>query len=124
MGKTRQIPSADWQRYFDRFSRSFLRDDGFGATGVDVLSPTLGNQIESQTTRFLDISYDPDSNALEVRLEDVERLAFQPSEIWVIEEDGGFVSAMEIKGLDGSREILYLHRNAPLALRDQGEGWP
>ena len=38
-----------------------------------------------------------------------------PAEIWVIEGEGGFISALELLLADGSREIIYVRRSGPLA---------
>jgi hypothetical protein len=117
MEKTKQIPSGEWQSYFDRLSRAFMSDETPETVTVEVLSPRMGDQIEAQTARLQGISYDPKSQALEVWMEDLDHLTFQPSEIWVIEQEGGFISAVEIKQSDGQVQLLYLHRSGPLARR-------
>ena len=117
MENTKQIPSGEWQTYFDKLSRVFLSDERPETVTVELLSPRMGDQIEAQAARLQGISYDPRSQALEVSMEGLDHLAFQPSEIWVIEQDGGFVSAVEIKQSDGQTQLLYLHRSGPLARR-------
>ena len=117
MEKTKQIPSGEWQAYFDRLCRAFLSDETPETVTVEVLSPRTGDQIEAQTARLQGISYDPKSQALEIWMEDLDHLTSKPSEIWVIEQEGGFVSVMEIKQGDGQVQLLYLHRSGPLALR-------
>ena len=43
--------------------------------------------------------------------EDVDHLVFYPAEIWVVEEDDGVVSALEVVRSDGTREIMRLQRS-------------
>ena len=69
------------------------------------MSPTVGDQFEARTERLLGLTYDPQSAAVEVLLEDVDHLAFHPVEIWVIETGDGFISTMELVLADGTREI-------------------
>src|SRR4051794_20512971 len=103
MRVTRQIPRAEWQSYFDRFTREHLAaDEGavHRAATVELLSQSLGDQYEATVVRLMGLAYDPKSNAFEVLLEDVDHLAFAPSQIWVIEEDDGFVSTLELVSPD------------------------
>ena len=78
MANTKQIPRSEWKAYFVRLTRAFLADDAPETATVEVLSSRLGDQIEAQTTRLLGITYDPKSSALEVWLEDLDHLAFDP----------------------------------------------
>src|SRR5262245_15833697 len=120
MGVTKQIPRAEWQRYFERFTNQHVlrgTDDVHQAATVEVLSPVLGDQYEANVVRLMGLVYEPRSNAFQVLLEDVDHLVFHPSEIWVIEEEGGFVSAVEVVRPDESKEIIYVRRSgvpAPL----------
>jgi hypothetical protein len=114
-GATRQIPRTEWQSYFDRFTREHLEQAPPEAVTVEVLSPSLGDQYEASTERLLGLTYDPRSDALEVLLEDVDHLMFRPAEIWVIEDDEGFVQTMELVGSDDTREILHIRRSGPPA---------
>lgn len=117
MSMTRQIPSGDWQDYFARFTREQLGDnlDAPKAATIEVMSMVLGDQYEALTTRLLGLAYDPKRDAFEVQLEDISHLVPCPAEIWVVEEDGGFVSSMVLVCPDGKREIIYVRRSGPLA---------
>jgi hypothetical protein len=57
------------------------------------------------------MTYDPKSNAFEIVLEGVDHLAFQPTQISVIEEDDGFISALEVLRADGVKEIVRMRRS-------------
>jgi hypothetical protein len=114
-GVTKQIPRSEWKAYLDRFTRQHLTEDPPEAVTVEVFSPTVGDQFEARTERLLGLTYDPKSSAVEVLLEDVDHLVFQPVEIWVIETGDGFISTMELVRADGTRELLYIHRSGPPA---------
>jgi hypothetical protein len=121
MGVTKQIPRSEWESYFDRYTREQLHggSDAEGevhaAAVIEVLSPSLGDQFEVTLIPVLGIDYDPKSNAFEMALEGVDHLAFDPVEISVVEEDDGFISALEIVRADGTKEIVQLRRSSPPA---------
>ena len=81
-----------------------------------MISPRLGDQLEARVVRLLGLGYEPSSNTFEVRLDGVSALLFYPAEIWVIEEEGGFISALEIVRADGAKEIVYVQRSGPPAV--------
>jgi hypothetical protein len=117
MSTTKQIERAEWKDYFDRFTRERLTDDAPGAVTVEVISPTLGDQFDVSAVRLLGLAYDPKSRIFEVLLEDVDHLTFNPSEIWILEGEAGFISTVEVVKADGGKEIIYVRRSGPLALR-------
>ena len=119
MSTTKQLPRAEWKDYFDRFTRERLGDDAPGAVTVEVISPTLGDQFEVSAVRLLGLAYDPKSRIFEVLVEDVDHLTFNPSEIWVLEGEPGFISTVEMVTADGGKEIIYVRRSGPLAPRDE-----
>jgi hypothetical protein len=114
MGTTKQIPPDEWKEYFDRFTRQYLKDDAPESVTIEIMSPTLGDQFEVTAVRLLGLAYDPKSQAFEVLLEDVDRLVFYPSEIWILEGEPGFISTLEVVRPDGAREIIYVRRSGPL----------
>ena len=113
MGTTRQLPRAEWKRYFDRFTKEHLEGGDSEAATVELVSPTLGDQFAVSAVRLLGLDFDPKSGALEVLLEGVDHLIFEPKEIWVLEGEPGFVATLEIVHADDVREIIYLRRAAP-----------
>lgn len=119
MRTTKQLQRAEWKDYFDRFTRERLRDDAPGAVTVEVISPTLGDQFEVSAVRLLGLAYDPKSRMFEVLMEDVDHLTFEPSDIWVLEGEPGFISTVELVKAEGGKEIIYVRRSGPLALRDE-----
>lgn len=119
MSTTKQIQRAEWEDYFDRFTRERLADDAPGAVTVEVISPTLGDQFEVSAVRLLGLAYDPKKRTFEVLVEDLDHLTFNPSEIWVLEGEAGFISTVELVKDDGGKEIIYVRRSGPLVPRDE-----
>lgn len=115
MGVTKLIPREEWESYFERYTRQHLDAEGdvHETAAIEVMSATLGDQIEATLVPVLGMDYDPKSNAFELLLEGVDHLMFYPTEIAVIEEDDGFISALEVRHEDGLREIVQLKR-API----------
>ena len=55
----------------------------------------------------------------EVLVEDVDHLTSNPSDIRVLEGEPGFISTVELVKEEGGKEIIYVRRSGPLALRDE-----
>jgi hypothetical protein len=110
MTTTKKIPREQWRDVLDRFTKRYLRDDLPEAITIDHLSPELGDQVAVEEARLLGIAYDPRSKVLEVLLHDVDHLVFQPKELWVAEEEEGFLAWIEIVRDDDTKEILKIRR--------------
>lgn len=115
---TKEIPRQQWKDYFDRLTKQHLRDDRFEAATIELLSPDLGDQVELEAIHLQGISFDPKSDALEVLLENVDRLVYRPKGIWVVEGQDGFPRTIEILREDGTKEIMTLSRKGPLTPRE------
>jgi Family of unknown function (DUF5335) len=116
METTRQIGRADWKEYFEQFTRKHLSDEApEAAATVEVVSPLLGDQYQARSARLLGLAYDPENNAFEVLLQDLAQLVFYPVEIWVIEDEAGFLSTLGLVRTDGAKEIIYVRRSGPPA---------
>lgn len=113
---TRQIPSDEWQHFFDRMTHDLLTDDTPRAATIEVLSPTLGDQVAARLLRLHELSYDPRRQLLTVLLDDLDHEC-SPTEIWILQEDNGSVTALQVRCADGTQEIIYLWRSGPLARR-------
>ena len=126
MGVTKQIPRDEWNTYFERFTRRELQGEGnvHDAAVVELLSPTFGDQFETSLVRLLGLTYDPKGNTFELALENLDHLVFHPSELWVIEEEDGFISTLEIGRDDGSKELVHLRRSGPPAPRAEVRSRP
>jgi len=113
MGSTTRIPPLEWEARFDRFSREYLAGGRTETVTLEVLSPASGDQIAAAGARLLGLSYDPKGNLFEIQLEGVAHLVYRPSDIWVIEDDRGFISMLEIVRDDGTSELLYVKGSGP-----------
>jgi len=110
MAETRRIPADQLNKYFDAFSRRFLMTDSPGAADIEVVGSDIGDQRVASGARLLGVDYDPHTNALEIELGSGEHRAFQPREVWAIEESDGFISALQIIRRDGAREVVRIRR--------------
>ena len=115
MARTRQIPREEWTAFLEWFNREQVKDAARRDATVEVLSPAIGNQVEATALPMLGLDFDPKSDLFEVYLEDLDHLASSPAELWVVEEDDGFIPEMQLVRGDGYKEILHLRRGGPLA---------
>ena len=60
--------------------------------------------------RLLGVDYDPHTNALELELGSGDHRAFNPREVWAVEESDGFVSSIQIVRNDGAKELVNITR--------------
>jgi hypothetical protein len=111
MSETRRIPADQLTRYFDAFSKRFLMAGSPGAADIEVVSTDLGDQRLASGARLLGVDYDPHTNALEIELDSGEHRAYQPREVWAIEESDGFISGLQIIRGDGAREVVQMRRS-------------
>jgi len=111
MSETKRITPDRMEQYFDGFSKRFLQKDGKLAD-VEVLGMDLGDQIEGEGVRLIGITYEPNTRELEVELESGDLRSFKPKEVWAIEEDDGFIKALEIVRDDDTKEIVRVRRQA------------
>ena len=111
MSETKRIAPDRMQEYFDGFSKRFLGNDSTAAADIELLGKDIGDQIESEGVRLIGISYEPGTRDLEVALESGGLRAYKPKEVWTIEEDDGFIRAIEIVRDDDTKEIVRVRRD-------------
>jgi hypothetical protein len=110
MPVTIQLSPARMADYFATFTKRYLANESTDVADIEVLSPTLGDQPMATSTHLLGISYEPKRNELEVALESGDVRAYQPKEVWVVEDEGGFLRAVEIVREDDTRELIQVRR--------------
>ena len=110
MSSTQKIPRERLTEYFDAFSKRFLADSGSDSADVQVLDSGMGDQYIAEGVRLLGVTYDNKENALEIQLEPGDHRVYEPAEVWTVEEDDGFVSAIEIIRADSGKEIISVKR--------------
>lgn len=110
MSVTKRLAPDGMEDYFNRFTKRFLKNETSDVADVEVLTTDLGDQFATEGAHLVGISYDPDTQSLEVELESGDHRAFKPKEVWTIEEDDGFVRAIEIVRDDDASEIVRVRR--------------
>jgi hypothetical protein len=110
MPVTIRLAPARMAEYFATFTKRYLTNESTDVADVEVLSPTLGDQPVTTSAHLLGIAYEPKRNELEVALESGDVRAFQPKEVWVVEDEGGFLRAVEIVRDDDTRELIQVRR--------------
>jgi hypothetical protein len=111
--KTRTIPRAQWQKFFDSLSRVYSGS----SAALEVLNPDLGAQFEVEETPLTGISYD--RTGLELHFSTraghlVHRVA-NPKAIEIEEDGNGLVGAIEIDA-EGEPKMI-LRMKTPVASR-------
>ena len=100
---TRKLDKKEWKTFFDRVSKML---EGKQAE-IEVVSLSLGDQVEVEWLPLIGIAYDPNDDIVEVALEDLDHLIAKPRDVYVEEGAGGLV-ALEIVDADGIKQIVKL----------------
>jgi len=115
MARTTKVPRERLREYLDRFTKRFLRDGSPEAADVEIVEPDWGDQLVAEHVRLVGVTYDPRANALEFALDLGEKRwgdhrVYDPDEVWAVEEEDGFLTAIEVVHGDSSREIVSVKR--------------
>jgi hypothetical protein len=110
--RTRQVPRAEWHRFFDGFNRRHRED----IASVSVLSEAYGAQKEVTDLPLEAIVADPTGQSLSIFLGNaathVEHPIEQPRSVWVELDESGSERAVEIESKQGIRTIVEFHSGA------------
>lgn len=104
--ESQKISKQEWQKYFDLFSVKYLKDKQPEYIEVQVLSEDMGAQHEITWTPLKGITYDPKSDILEIQIDKLDHLISHPEEIYVNEEDNGWLTGMMVVRRDGEKSII------------------
>jgi hypothetical protein len=107
---TKGIPLDQLEEYFAAFTRRFLQDGSPEAVDVEVLEPDWGDQLMLKGARLLGITYDRHTHSLEFELDAGDHRLADPGEVWTVEEQDGFLSAIEVVHSSGTREVVSIKR--------------
>jgi hypothetical protein len=107
---TKRLSPDDMKEYFERFTRHFLVEESTDVADVEVVGPEIGDQVAAEGAHLTGIAYDPRTQALELALETGDLRSYTPKEVWAVEEDDGFVRAVEIVRGDDTTEIIRVRR--------------
>ena len=120
MRDTRRLSPNEIAAYFKRFTTRFLAYESTDVADVERVSSGLGDQVGATGAHLTGITYEPTTRSLEIELEAGDVRAFRPKEVWVLEDDDGFVRAIEIVLDDDSREIIQIRRLALASASPKG----
>ncbi|PAU95566.1 hypothetical protein CK503_00425 [Aliifodinibius salipaludis] len=104
--ESKKISKQEWQKYFDSFSIRYLKDEQPEYIEIQVLSEDIGVQNEITWTPLKGIAYDPKSDILEIQIDKLDHLISHPQEIYVNEEDNGWLTGMMVIRRDGEKSII------------------
>lgn len=110
MSVTKRVEPEAMEEYFDRFTKRFLKPESTDVADVELLARDFGDQILADGAHLIGITYDRKEHSLEVELDSGDMRSIRPKEVWAIEEDDGFVRAIEIVRDDNSSEIVHVRR--------------
>ena len=97
----RRLDRSEWGVFCLRATRGFLGKE----VRIETASPEIGFQIEVRRLPLVGMSYDPQSDVLELLLRDLDHLIQAPRELYVDEALFGVVT-LEIVNADGVRQIV------------------
>ena len=104
--ESKKITKKQWQNYFDTFSIKYLKDEQPEYIEIQLLSEDMGAQKEIQWTPLQGITYDPKSDILEIQVDKMDHLISHPEEIYVNEEEDGWLTGMMVIRKDGEKSII------------------
>ena len=106
----RRLKRSDWGAFCIRASRGFLGRQA----DIEVASPQLGWQLEARRLPLIGMSYDPNSDVLELLVSELDHLIREPREVYVDEEGIPGIVSLQIIDAGGGRQIITLRE--PLML--------
>jgi hypothetical protein len=110
MPGTTKIPQDQLADYFEGFTRRFLKKGGSDSIDVEVIEPELGDQRPVEGVRLQGVTYERETNTLEFELDSGDHRVYGPEEVWTVEDENGFVTAIEVVKSDASKEIISIRR--------------
>lgn len=101
----RQLPPADWNDYFDAFSKA--KDDAgrVDYAEIRVFSPEIGAQPQTKWLPLQGLTYDPKDDRLDVFVTGIDHMIVYPKVIHV-DETNGRLDSIEVVREDGTYEVI------------------
>ena len=113
-----QIDRSEWAPFLDAVTNSLIGKQA----EIEVVSLSLGDQIEAEWAPLIGITYDRKNDLIEIALEELDHLIRSPRELFIDYAVGDVVTAIEIVDADGNRQIVSF--KDPLALPAPAEDAP
>lgn len=104
-----EIERSRWAPFLDSLTKSLIGKQA----EIEVVSLDLGDQIQTEWTPLIGITYDHKDDLIEIALEDLDHLIRSPRQLFIDYAVGG-LAAIEIIDADDNRQIVKL--KDPLAL--------
>lgn len=102
----KELKKKQWQSFFDQFYKRYLKDAQPEYAEIRVLSDESEAQPETGCLVLKGISFDPKGDTFDIRVEDLNRMIWHPSQIYVDEEENGWITSIEIIEQDGTKNII------------------
>lgn len=102
----KKIEKEEWQTFFDTFSKKYLKDKQPEYAEIRVLSRESGAQPETGWLPLEGITFNPKDLTLYIRVEELNRMIWNPSEIYVDEDEEGWIESIEIVESDDTKDII------------------
>ncbi len=104
----KKLEKKAWKAYFNGLSKPYMRHERTDYAEIRVFSQEIGAQPETSWLPLEGITYDEKDDLLEVNVEHLDHLVYQPEEIYVEETPEGVLTTLEIIRKDGIKEIIEL----------------
>ncbi|SMO63479.1 DUF5335 family protein [Fodinibius sediminis] len=104
----KQINKEDWQPFFDSFSHKYLKDDQPEYAEIRILSAESGAQPQTEWLVLEGLTFNAKEDLLDIRVEGLNRMILNPSQVYVDEDTDGWITSMEIVESDGTKDIIEL----------------
>jgi hypothetical protein len=101
----RQLPHADWNDYFDAFSKAKDDADRVDYAEIRVFSPEIGVKPQAKWLPLQGLTYDRNDDRLEVLVVGLDHMMVNPKAIFV-EETSGRLDSIEIVRENGTYEVV------------------
>jgi len=108
--RTTRLQGEEAQRYFDDFTKRFLKDRSPEAVDIEVMGPEFGERRAVEGARLMGISYDAREHTLDIFYGPGDHRLIGADEVWVREDNDGFVREIEVVLPAGDRETINLER--------------
>ena len=105
-----EIDRSHWAPFLDTVTNSLIGKQA----EIEVVSLDLGDQIESEWTSLIGITYDRKDDLIEIALDQLDHMVRSPRQLFVDYAVGDIVAAIEIVDGEGNRQIVKFRD--PLAL--------
>lgn len=102
----RKLDAPQWKTYFDDFSKQVAHNQCPRYAEIRIRTQKRGIEAETTWIPPQGITYDQHNDALEIVVDNLDRMIFHPTTIYVYEEQNGCLCSIEIDQADGTREVV------------------